>query len=344
MSIAIHFFRKAVRLHDNRALLDAVETCKHIIPLYILDNECLNPNKVGVNRMGFILESLATLDEDLQVKGSKLFVAKGDVVEIIKTIVKELDVKKLTFERDTEPYNKNIDKELMDLADSHNIEVKAVWGHTLFDPEYLLFLNGGKSPMNMTGMVKLISSAKKPAKPLDEPETVPPPPEHVKEKIDCIYDTIPTLEDLKEYGYDSAKKSTWFVAGEKEAIRRMEEFLAQKKRVTTFEKPNTDPTALTPDTTALSPYLTLGSLSVRLFYVKLKEVMATSSSTKPPVSLEGQIFWRELAYLIGFSTPNFNQMRGNPVCRQIPWLEGDAAEEYLRKWEQGLVFCLFFIC
>jgi len=334
--VAIHWFRKGLRLHDNAGLLKAAKSCSTLIPLYILDTEYLDPKKVGVNRMGFLLDSLKCLDEDLREKGSCLFVAKGKPLEIMDSLIKEFNVKTLTFERDTEPYNKALDEEMTKMAETkHQVEVHSFWGHTLFDPEYLLELNNGKAPLTMTSFLNIASEACNPSKPADAPISLPASPIDFKSKQVDVFSKIPTLSDLAEYGYVPEEKTTWFVAGEKEAIKRMEDFLVQKKRVTTFEKPKTDPTSLVPDSTALSPYISMGSLSVRLFYAKLKEVIASTAHTEPPVSLEGQLYWRELAYLIGFSTPNFNQMLGNPICMQIPWLEGEAAKPLVDNWEKG---------
>nr|AQX17842.1 putative photolyase-cryptochrome [Thalassocalyce inconstans] len=332
----IHWFRKGLRLHDNAALLASIESTSTLIPLYILDTHCLDPQKVGANRMGFLLATLKSLDDDLREKGSKLFVAKGRPVEVIDALVQELNVQKLTFERDTEPYNKDVDKEIMKKMKSLCVEVHECWGHTLFNPDHLLSLNGGKSPLNMTGFLNLVSKASTPPAPMEAPTSIPAPPNELKSETIEVLQSLPKLSDLQCYGYNPAEETTWFVPGEKEAIGRMEQFLAQKKRVAGFEKPKTDPTSLVPDTTALSPYLSCGSLSVRLFYSRLKETLSSTSSTKPPVSLEGQIYWRELAYLIGYSTPNFGQMVGNPVCMQIPWYTGDNAKEFLKKWEEGL--------
>ena len=65
-----------------------------------------------------------------------------------------------------------------------------------------------------------------------------------------------------------------------------------------------------------------------------KTSMAT---TRPPVSLEGQLYWREMAYVIGYSTPNFNLTIGNPicVCMKIPWVVGKRAEQLSQLWEHG---------
>ena len=52
--------------------------------------------------------------------------------------------------------------------------------------------------------------------------------------------------------------------------------------------------------------------------------------TKPPVSLHGQLFWREFFYTAGYAIPNFDKMVGNSICTQIPWKEN---QEFLYAWE-----------
>ena len=41
--------------------------------------------------------------------------------------------------------------------------------------------------------------------------------------------------------------------------------------------------------------------------------------SKPPVSLHGQLLWREFYYLVAYATPGFDTMHANPICRQIDW-------------------------
>ncbi|NXV72617.1 CRY1 protein, partial [Atlantisia rogersi] len=50
----------------------------------------------------------------------------------------------------------------------------------------------------------------------------------------------------------------------------------------------------------------------------------------PPVSLQGQLLWREFFYTVASATPNFTQMAGNPICLQISW---DEDAERLHKWK-----------
>jgi len=338
-NVTIHWFRKALRLHDNAALLKAVESGGPVIPLYVLDAEYLNPEKMGVNRLGFLLDTLKSLDEDLRERGSRLFVAKGNPLEVLESFIGEYQAKQLTFEKETaEPYNIAIDAAVAEMSQKHGVTVHACSGHTLYDPEYLLGLNQGKCPRNIEEFLKIISYADPPAAPLKSPNQIPAPPSASSGTKRAKMDNgVPSLSELSEFGYANAEKSTWFIAGERVAIKRMEEFLSQTERVATFEKDRTAPTSLGPDTTALSPYLAHGSLSVRLFYARLKESLgiAAASDTKTPISLEGQIYWRDLVYLIAATTPNFAKMEGNPRCTQINWVSGAEGKALADKWEFG---------
>jgi len=54
--------------------------------------------------------------------------------------------------------------------------------------------------------------------------------------------------------------------------------------------------------------------------------------TKPPVSLVGQLLWREFFYTAAALTPNFHRMAGSAICRQIPW---DDNEALYRAWDEA---------
>lgn len=240
----------------------------------------------------------------------------------------------LYYENVTEPYLRKVDDVIKAEAEKANIKVEVFPTHTLWDPEKLLKLNGGSAPLNMTAFQKLAGKAGSPAKPQKSPDSLPPRPEWTLKNVK-LFPGIPDIDDFHDFGYDFQAKTTPFVAGEDEAQKVMEDFLAQKKRTLAFEKPQTNPTALEPDTTALSPYMSNGSLSCRLFYHRLMDVYKSGAHSKPPVSLEGQLLWREMAHLIGYSVPNFDRMVGNPICRQIPWKHGQEAQPLLEKWESG---------
>lgn len=50
---------------------------------------------------------------------------------------------------------------------------------------------------------------------------------------------------------------------------------------------------------------------------------------RPPLSLHGQLLWRDFFYCASTNNPNFDRMVGNPICVQIPW---DKNVQALSKW------------
>jgi cryptochrome len=68
------------------------------------------------------------------------------------------------------------------------------------------------------------------------------------------------------------------------------------------------------------------------FYVYMHNVFNCFLQIKkacPPLSLHGQLLWREFFYCAATKNPNFDKMNGNPICVQIPW---DRNAEALAKW------------
>jgi cryptochrome len=127
-----------------------------------------------------------------------------------------------------------------------------------------------------------------------------------------------------------------FPGGEEEGLRRLHSTVTSRPEwVNAFEKPNTVPNmpSAEPSTTALSPYLKFGCVSARLVYAELMKIKAASKRhSEPPVSLQGQLLWREFFYYCSFRIHNFGRMEGNAQCRQIPWARDKAM---VSAWELG---------
>lgn len=263
---------------------------------------------------------------------TRLFVVRGNPKDTFKKLFKEWNVAMLTFESDTEPYSLERDCLVTRLAEQNEVQVIREYSHTIFNPELVLRKNAGSPPMTYQKFVSVVSSLSTPS-PVSNPSKVPNSclPESDKNEVknrNCY--EVPTIEEL---GVDAESLiSLKFPGGETEALRRMEVNLKRTKWIRDFEKPKTSPNSLEPSTTVLSPYLKFGCLSSRLFYQKIKEIYRSGKHSQPPVSLEGQLIWREFFYTVASATPNFNKMIGNRVCAQIPWVNN---EKFIDAWSQG---------
>ncbi|EDX05636.1 cryptochrome-2 isoform X1 [Drosophila simulans] len=338
-STLVHWFRKGLRVHDNPALshiftaANAAPGKYFVRPIFILDPGILDWMQVGANRWRFLQQTLEDLDNQLRKLDSRLFVVRGKPAEVFPRIFKSWRVEMLTFETDIEPYSLTRDAAVQKLAKAEGVKVETHCSHTIYNPELVIAKNLGKAPITYQKFLGIVDQLKVP-KVLGVPEKLKkmhtPPKDEVEQKDSAAYD-CPTMEQLVKRPEELGPNK--FPGGETEALRRMEESLKDEIWVARFEKPNTAPNSLEPSTTVLSPYLKFGCLSARLFNQKLKEIIKRQPKhSQPPVSLIGQLMWREFYYTVAAAEPNFDRMLGNVYCMQIPWQEHP---DHLEAWTHG---------
>ncbi|KAH9607866.1 hypothetical protein KSS87_000002 [Heliosperma pusillum] len=336
---SLMWFRKGLRIHDNPALQHAAYGSDFVYPVFVIDPHYMEPDpgafspgssRAGVNRIKFLLESLSDLDSNLTNIGSKLVILKGEPSEILINCLKQWNIKKLCFEYDTDPYYQALDAKVEKYASSVGIEVSSHVSHTLFDPRDIIKKNGGKPPLTYKSFLKIAGEPSWACSPVS-PGILSIPP--VGDVGTLPVSFVPTLQELG-YGDIGQHDFSPFKGGESEALKRLKQSFLDKDWVAKFEKPKGDPSSfLKPATTVLSPYLKFGCLSSRYFYQRLQETYdRVKNHTSPPVSLLGQLLWRDFFYTAALGTPNFDQMRDNKICKQIPWKDDS---QLLAAWRDG---------
>ena len=124
---------------------------------------------------------------------------------------------------------------------------------------------------------------------------------------------------MKELGLKEATSK--HRGGETIALEALEKIIADADYTATFSKPATAPTAFDPQsTTLLSPHHHFGSLSVRLFYWRVMDVLSSYPKDKQstiPTNLIGQLLFRDMYFgaqaQLGYS---FAQTVGNSHCSE----------------------------
>ncbi|KAF1471826.1 Cryptochrome-1, partial [Pygoscelis antarcticus] len=247
-------------------------------------------------------------------------------------VLQEWNIAKLSIEYDSEPFGKERDAAIKKLASEAGVEVIVRISHTLYDLDKIIELNGGQPPLTYKRFQTLISRME----PLEMPvETITP---EVMEKcttpVSDDHDEKYGVPSLEELGFDTdGLPSAVWPGGETEALTRLERHLERKAWVANFERPRMNANSLLASPTGLSPYLRFGCLSCRLFYFKLTDLYKkVKKNSSPPLSLYGQLLWREFFYTAATNNPRFDKMEGNPICVQIPW---DKNPEALAKWAEG---------
>ncbi|KAF1433609.1 Cryptochrome-1, partial [Spheniscus demersus] len=276
----------------------------------------------------FLLQCLEDLDANLRKLNSRLFVIRGQPADVFPRLFKEWNIAKLSIEYDSEPFGKERDAAIKKLASEAGVEVIVRISHTLYDLDKIIELNGGQPPLTYKRFQTLISR-------MEPVETITP---EVMEKcttpVSDDHDEKYGVPSLEELGFDTdGLPSAVWPGGETEALTRLERHLERKAWVANFERPRMNANSLLASPTGLSPYLRFGCLSCRLFYFKLTDLYKkVKKNSSPPLSLYGQLLWREFFYTAATNNPRFDKMEGNPICVQIPW---DKNPEALAKWAEG---------
>lgn len=323
-------------------------------PVFILDPEIPNWLQIGPNRWRFLQQSLQQLDTNLRKIKSRsvqlpetfdcrypnninrfcrLYVIRGNPKVVFPKLFDEWQVEHLTFESDIEPYARQRDLLVEKQAKKFNVNVVTMVSHTIYDPDLVIQNNRGVAPTQYQSFLKIVSSLSIP-EPIATPEVLPATSRPSKDSNELndpkCYD-CPTLHELRVD--EKSLGDNLYPGGETEGLRRFQNVLQRTDWVCSFEKPKTPPNSLLPSTTVLSPYLKFGCISSRLVYADLQKVLAKRKKhSQPPVSLVGQLLWREFFYTAAASEPNFNRMVGNSICRQIPWQKNDG---HLHAWSHG---------
>uniref|UniRef100_UPI00220F120B Light receptive cryptochrome n=1 Tax=Platynereis dumerilii TaxID=6359 RepID=UPI00220F120B len=332
--VSLHWFRHGLRLHDNPALLKSLEGAKEFYALFIWDGEVAGTKLVSYPRMKFLLECLKDLDDSLKKHGGRLYVVKGPSDVVIKQLIEEWGVTRVTCEIDPEPIWQPRDKAVKDLCATKGVKWFDYNSHLLWDPKAVCDANGGRPPHTYKLFCQVTDL-------LGKPETPHPDPDfsHVQMPVSDDFDDKFGLPTLKELGCEpeceeQEKPFNKWQGGETGALELLETRLMIER--TAYKAGYIMPNQYIPDLVgpprSMSPHLRFGALSIRKFYWDLHNNYAEVCGGEWLGALTAQLVWREYFYCMSYGNPSFDKMEGNPICLQIPWYKD---EEALEKWKQG---------
>ena len=346
MQVAVVWFRNSLRIHDNPVLSWAYESenVDLILPVYIFDEKIhqRSTQTMAEHRLRFQFECVENLHQNLKNKFDlDLHIFSGDCLEVFESIREQLQPSEviLLHEYSTNPR----DRKQSETIEKKLISASQTWSaksfpssQTILDIEAIVSSSGYKPPKSMKDMNRLFKTEFGDYENIIFKTNDPNPSSHkrkqslsVNSKYQVSLDKIRPL--LTAAGY--------FLGGENEAIARLEKKVtSQHDYVKSFNKPksistNVQGNPMEPTTTGLSPYISTGCLSIRRLWNSCSEIQQSSEHTVPPVSLHGQIMFREMFYLLSRSVENWDQDSGNSQCKEIEWGELDHA--LLDSWDSG---------
>lgn len=125
--VIVFLFHRDLRLHDNTALMHAIQDTKasHILPLFIFPPEQIDPLKnkyFSHPAVQFMCESLMDLDVELKKLGSRLLMIQGNTVDVLQQIHNAISFDAIYTNRDQTVYAITRDKSVREWCKAHTIE------------------------------------------------------------------------------------------------------------------------------------------------------------------------------------------------------------------------------
>ena len=331
----LFWYRKDLRVNDNKALIKAFTLSKAITSIYIFD-ETYPYDFSSNSRSWFLGESLKELNETWEKAGSRLLIEKGSPLHLIPFIAKRINAKYIFWNKAIEPYEIQRDEKIKaDLKDT-NIEIIDLWDHLLINPSEIS--TGSNKPYTVYGPF-----FKKFKDQLD------------KVSFDSDEDKDFKLEKLKDLNgelLDSqfiAKSKTVFdeflrninfpgkvicpcKPGELSAEKLLESF-ALSNKITSYhlfrDFPSEDGTSY------LSGSLRFGTISIRRLWKKTLFLNSINQDIKKIQSIETwqkELAWREFYQHCLFHYPELEKGPYRKKWNNFSWNDN---QEWFNRWSEG---------
>jgi len=140
---AIVLFRHDLRLGDNRALREAVDTGKPLVLAFIFDEMSEGIRKLGGARRWWLHHSLEALAKSVKEAGGSLILRAGPMADVVLDLVEETGADSAFWNRRYDPPAILADKEMKTRLEELDIETASFDGHLLHEPWRISTGSGG---------------------------------------------------------------------------------------------------------------------------------------------------------------------------------------------------------
>ena len=94
-SISIFWFRRDLRIDDNRGLYNALKENKCVLPIFIYDKKILDKLKKNDHRIEYINYSISKINDLLSKKNKSISCFYGNPKEVFIRIINQFEIKKV---------------------------------------------------------------------------------------------------------------------------------------------------------------------------------------------------------------------------------------------------------
>lgn len=314
----IVWFRRDLRLADNRALAAAAETGAPVIPLYIREPDENGNGPLGAAQRWWLHHSIASLSASLRQRESALVLRCGDPLEIIGEIVTITGADRVYWNRRYDPRGIAIDRPLKETLADRALTVESFAGQLLHEPMRLL--STSSRPYRVfTPFWRAIESGHEPEPPIDEPARLTAPDSWPKSERLEDWSLLPEKPDWAE-----TFNEVW-TPGEEGAASHLATFIEDgiAGYKTNRDFPGVEGTSL------LSPHLAFGEITP----ARIWDATRGLQQTEGVATFRKELAWREFSYHLLFHNPDLPRQNVDRRFDSFPWLKND---EHFSGWTKGL--------
>ena len=140
---SIFWFRRDLRLDDNKGLSEALKADEKVIPIFIFDRDILDHLEDKYDRrVDYIHQALEKINQELKEFGSSLLTFHGKPLDVFKQLEKDFEIKSVFCNRDYEPAAIKRDDEVKDFLNSKDIEFFDFKDQVIFEKSDVVKDNG----------------------------------------------------------------------------------------------------------------------------------------------------------------------------------------------------------
>ena len=299
MKLTIFWFRRDLRLDDNKGLYYALCKSTPVLPLFIFDENITGQLPADDHRIGFIYNSVLDLDNALRATGSGLLVKKGKPMDVFQVLTREYEIEAVVANADHEPYGIGRDSDIEKFLRAKNIIFERHWDHLIMPPDKLL--NNSSLPYTVfTPYSKKWKSSVQPQH-LKSYSSENHPHKYYRGEL-------PQLGPLEKWGFLPASFTVPKPVFHREKLMN---YAANR------DFPAID------GTTRLGLHLRFGNISIRRIAMMAKEVNETFLN---------ELIWREFYASVLYHYPSAVSQAFKKQYDNIQWLNH---EEHFDLWKNG---------
>ncbi|TYB74356.1 cryptochrome/photolyase family protein [Bizionia myxarmorum] len=142
-TLNIFWFRRDLRLDDNRGFYEALKAEHPVLPIFIFDSEILDSLPEDDARVTFIYNTLQDMRNILEEKhGSSLAIYHGTPEQIFKELCKTYTINTVFTNHDYEPYAMKRDEEISTILKENNNDFKTFKDQVIFEKDEVVKNDG----------------------------------------------------------------------------------------------------------------------------------------------------------------------------------------------------------